>query len=118
MHNVNLRHCNFEKFEKFAGLSLADHPTTHRYMRPPPQKRRASTPSDAPRSGGAVFDGPHELWTTAASVLHRVLHGGSLKSLLAPMRSRYVQRAAAEAAFTLTACEEYAYLLYLLTTAN
>ena len=31
---------------------------------------------------------PHELWTTAASVLARVLHkGGSLKSILAPMAS-------------------------------
>ena len=30
---------------------------------------------------------PHELWTAAAAVLAKVLHGGSLKSLLAPMPS-------------------------------
>jgi len=72
-------------------------------MRPPTaNQKRPTAPSDtASRSGGsgggsgggggggggAVFDGPHELWTIAATVLHRVLHGGSLKSLLAPMRS-------------------------------
>ena len=47
-------------------------------MRPPP------TP---PPRNAAVWSAPHELWTVAAGVLARVLRGGSLKGLLAPMRS-------------------------------
>ena len=35
----------------------------------------------------SIWQGPHELWTCAASVLARVLRNGSLKSILAPMRS-------------------------------
>lgn len=35
----------------------------------------------------AIWSGPHELWIVAASVLARVLRNGSLKSILAPMRS-------------------------------
>ena len=35
----------------------------------------------------SIWQGPHELWLAAASVLARVLRNGSLKSILAPMRS-------------------------------
>lgn len=44
-------------------------------------KRKAT---DAPTQSSCA---PHELWTVAASVLAKVLRGGSLKSLLAPMDS-------------------------------
>ena len=36
---------------------------------------------------GRAWKGPHDLWLTASSVLARVLKNGSLKGILAPMRS-------------------------------
>ena len=48
---------------------------------------KALAPVPLPPKRGRPWSGPHELWTTAAAVLAHVLRNGSLKSLLAPMRS-------------------------------
>lgn len=53
------------------------------------KRSRDATPTrdTAPRPTGRTWDGPHDLWKTAATVLASVLRNGSLKSILAPMAS-------------------------------
>ena len=51
------------------------------------QKRPRPDTAASSASYHSIWQGPHELWTAAASVLARVLRNGSLKSILAPMRS-------------------------------
>ena len=48
---------------------------------------RRARPDASPAADHSIWQGPHELWLNAASVLARVLRNGSLKSILAPMRS-------------------------------
>ena len=52
-----------------------------------PAKKKHKGAANMSNSPGAVFDEPHDLWFVAASVLQRVLRGGSLKSLLASLKS-------------------------------
>ena len=51
---------------------------------------KSSSPlqSSAPSKRSASLPPPQTLWADAASVLHRVLRGGSLKSILAPLPSQ------------------------------
>lgn len=49
--------------------------------------RKRARPDASPAADHSIWQGPHELWLSAASVLARVLRNGSLKSILAPMRS-------------------------------
>ena len=48
---------------------------------------RRARPDASPAADHSIWQGPHELWLNVASVLARVLRNGSLKSILAPMRS-------------------------------
>ena len=51
------------------------------------KRQRPDAASNHSTAYHSIWTGPHELWTAAASVLARVLRNGSLKSILAPMRS-------------------------------
>ena len=52
---------------------------------------RRARPDASPAADHSIWQGPHELWLSAASVLARVLRNGSLKSILAPMRSEHAR---------------------------
>ena len=53
--------------------------------------RKRARPDASPAADHSIWQGPHELWLSAASVLARVLRNGSLKSILAPMRSEHAR---------------------------